>query len=523
MRCLMIVAVLCITSTCGADAPWVADISSVSDVSVTPEGGSDGIVIWLPSGERATVGVYGGTETIEVDAPPEVATQVLVQFVWERRVFYKEPGEHVAHIPYWLPSRRWRPPGSETGGPYSLQLHATAVGDYRVKITCTYGEVLTVDLHVVEPVPDPDMGFGYYTVPPFWSYMEFRKYFEQMASERCNTFTLYSSHPFPCPITDDPSATDPTKQTVRAQNIAWQMDLAVETGLTDGRAPVFQFVHWPADMDEAYEYGRYTDQWPELLGYGRDEPPCTDQGEWEARGMVEMFNNGGYRSGSAMSDKNIYRIGDGIDIWICHMQDYNDTIKREAARQGKELWVYSCHMRGTNAPMNRYWSGWWAFANRPAVMLNWGYMDNMLAYGLDEPSSVQPDGRWTPCGYYEYHLGAPDGPISSVGAEARRDGIVDYMVLRELERSMLAARVNEPEDFEYYLLIGEVGTWLQTNVDRVDTQLWPGNQVPWTGPDGVPMHWDGLDLLVPPITDFNTLRRQAIEYTQRLQAGPRSD
>lgn len=531
MRYLIIVVSLCLVASPAMAEPWIADISEVSDPSLMT-GEPDTVSIWLPVDCYTTLGVYG-TEYIRVDAPPEVKTQTFVQYIWNRLVYREQPEEYVAQIPYWLPTRRWRPPGQETGGPYAVQLRAMAVGDYQVKITCQGGEVLTAELHVIEAIPEADCAFGYYTVPPFWYYIDrdrgygystaFRQYFQQMADEGCNTFTLYASHPFPSPVTDNPSATDPAKQTVRAQNIAWQMDLAVETGLTDGKAPVFVFCHWPADLTEAYEWGRYTDQWPELLGYGRDEPPCTDQGDWEARGMVEMFNNGGYRSGSAMSDKNIYRIGQDIDIWILHMQDYNDTIKREAIRLGKELWVYSCHLRGTNAPMNRYWSGWWAFANRPGALLNWCYMDHMLAYGLEEPSSVQPDGRWTPCGYYEYHLGAPDGPIGSVGAEARRDGIVDYRILRELERALLAARVNEPDDIEYYKLIGEVGTWLQTNIDKVDTQFWPNNERPWTGPDGVPMHWDNLDLSTPGISDLNMLRRQAIEYTQRLRAGPHSD
>jgi len=504
----LIVLLLLLFLSTPAQSAWIADISDFAEIP-SGEEGPDSVTIWLPCHERATVGVYGA-KTIRLNTPPEVEHKVLVQYIWERRVFAEGDSVHVARIPYWLPPRRWRPP-SQTGGPYAVQLHATVPGDYQVEITCRDGQVLTVDLHVTEPIPGPDIGIGYYTVPPFWEYPLYRTYFEHMVELRCNTFTAYTSHPDP----DAPAA----------KNLAWQLDLAVETGLTDGTVPVFVMHSRPSVLDDAPQYGRHVEQWPELVGYSRDEPGCTDVMENESRSTAAMYREAGYRSGSAITAPSIYRMGDGLDIWICIMEDMSDLLRREAQRQGAELWTYSCRIRGTNAPLNRYFSGWWAFATRPGALMLWVYMDRMLATqaSVTVPSIVHPDGTWTPCGYFEYTLGAPDGPISSVGAEARRDGIVDYMVLQELERAILAARVEQEVQPNLHSLVQEASQWLQDNVDKVDTNFWPNDYIAWGGGEGGdPLHWDSVDLAQPPLSNFNELRAQAIEYTRKLQEGPKA-
>ena len=355
MRLLAVVVfmVLC-SNSCSFGAPWIADISDVSEVT-SRDGGPDSVSVWLPSGERSSIGVYG-TDAIQVVAPDEVRVQKFVQYISTREVFRSTDQKHVAKIPYWLPKQRWRPPGQERGGPYLIQLHPTAPGDYQVRVRCVEGPILTIDLHVTAPIPAPDMGFGYYFCPPHHKYPEhMRAQFEHMRDLGCNTFTIY--HGFP-----DPEASS-------SQNIAAQLDLALDVGLIDGSIPIFVMHCNPPDIAGAYQYGKRVDEWPELLGYGKDEPGNTERGEADARGMVKMFNNAGYRSGSAISATSIYRFGDGLDIWICLMSDFNDAIKREAARQEKELWAYSCTTRGTNAPLNRYFSGWWAFKNRPKVLM----------------------------------------------------------------------------------------------------------------------------------------------------------
>lgn len=495
----MLIALLLAASN-ATSAPWIADLSEVANA-----GGQKSVDLWLPVGERATVGVYGA-EVIAVEAPASVSSEVLVQYMGGSHTDPPVP------VPYWLPPLRWRPP-DQTGNPYAIRLHPTRVGDFCVSVTCDQGEVLAVNLHVSEALPGPDFAVGYYTAASLWTYMNWVSCFEQLRDMRCNTFTVY-------PQVAGRDISEGETETA-ARNIAWQVDLAVDIGLIDGTQPVFIMHCNPPDIDEAPKYGRHIDRWPELLGYGKDEAATTAAGEAEARGMVSMFNRNGkryYRSGAAMNNTAILRFGDGIDIWLCLMGDLTDIVKHEAERQGKELWSYCCQLRGTNAPLNRYLSGWWGFKNRPEGMLSWTYMDSMLRWDRTVPSSVRPDGTWAPCGYYEYCLDAPDGPISSVGAEARRDGIVDYMVLRELERTILAAKLDTETDPQRVELAREALAWLQDNVDRADTNFWPDDH-PAEG-DCVPpnaCHWDTVDLAMPPIHDFNELRRQALEYARVLK------
>jgi len=490
---------LFVTGPC-IGSPWIADLSEVANAH-----GQKSVDLWLPVGERGTVGVYG-TGSLQVEAPASVASEVLVQYMG---------GSHTdspVAVPYWLPPLRWRPP-EQTGNPYAVRFHPTELGDFRIRITCKGGELLAVNLHVTEAIPGPDFAVGYYTASPLWTYKHWALCFEQLRDMRCNTFTVY-------PQEAGRDILEGETETA-ARNIAWQLDLALEVGLIDGTQPVFVMHCNPPDIDEAPKYGKHVDRWPELLGYGKDEAPATEAGEAEARGMVTMFNRNGkryYRSGAAMSNTAILRFGDGINIWVCHMGDLTDVVKCEAIRQGKSLWSYCCQLRGTNAPLNRYLSGWWAYKNRPEGMLSWTYMDSMLRWDRTVPSSVRPDGTWAPCGYYEYCLDAPDGPISSVGAEARRDGIVDYMILRELERTILATKLDMETDPERTVLAQEAMAWLQDNVDRVDTNFWPEDHPPegdCVPPN--PCHWDTVDLAMPPLREFTALRRQALDYVQRLR------
>jgi len=496
----MLLPILLLIASVATAAPWVADLSEVADA-----GGQQSVDLWLPAGEWATVGVYEA-ESVEVDAPGSVMSEVLVQHMGASHTEEQVP------IPYWLPPLRWRPP-DQSGNPYAVRLHPTEVGDFTVGIKCQDGTDLSVDLHATAPVPGPDFAVGYYTAASLWTYMNWRECFEQLRDMRCNTFTVY-------PQVSGRAIPEGETETA-ARNVAWQLDLAVEVGLIDGTQPVFIMHCNPPDIDEATKYGKHVDRWPELLGYGKDEAATNADGESQARGMVSMFNRNGkrhYRSGAAMNNASILRFGDGIDIWVCLMADLTDLVKREAARQKKALWSYCCQLRGTNAPLNRYQSGWWAFKNRPEGMLSWTYMDSMLRPDRPVPSSVRPDGTWAPCGYYEYCLDAPDGPISSVGAEARRDGIVDYMVLRELERAILAAELDTDADPERVALAREAMAWLQDNTDQVDVNFWPDDHPPFGNcvpPE--PCHWDTVDMAAPALHDFSALRRQAIEYTQRLQ------
>ena len=499
-------------------SPWIADLSETAGAK-----GQKSVDISLPVGERATVGVYG-TKSIGVEAPFSISPEVLVQ--------YMERGhaDQRVMVPYWLAPARWRPPpvgvlrdekdfppGGERhydqkGNPYAVRLWARAQGAFPIRIICDRGKVLAVNLHVTPAVPAPDFAVGYYTAPGLWTYQNWRVKFEQLRDLRCNTFTVYSG---------EAGREIPADETnTAARNIAWQLDLAVEVGLIDGTQPVIVYARSPVDLDEAPQYGRHVDRWPELIGYGKDEASANASGEAEARGMVQMFHSGEhpYRSGAAMHDIAILKFGDGIDIWICHVDNMSDLLKREARRQGKALWAYCARVRGTNAPLNRYLSGWWAYANRPEGLLSWTHLDYMLRWDLTVPSAVHPDGTWTPMGYYEYCLDAPDGPLSSVGAEGRRDGVVDYMVLRDLERALLSTKLDSDEDPARVALVEEALLWLQDNVDRVDVNFWPDDKKPFGDcKPGNPCHWDTVDMVLPPIRDFNALRRTALGYARRLR------
>jgi len=481
-RCALIVLILVLSALpVFADGPaWVAELTEVQRITrtIAEPLHAEAINIWLPAGEYATVGVY---DTQTADAQPPDGVQADVWIIWyeHRTLFAGRSEEREEAVAFHLSPPRYHEPT----GSFAVRLHAEKPGEYVVPIECSTNTV-TVTLHVVEPVPESDVGFGFYTDWGRYAYPEHeRLYFRHMAEYGCNTFTPYG---------------------LTAKNaaiIARQIDAAIEEGLLDERFPLLCLSVGKTELDEAKELGQHTEQWPELIGYNWDEPGATEE---TARGVAaesEAWHEAGYRTGTALSANSAFLFGELLDIWILHMDTVSKYIRRHAKNLGAEFWMYNCTARGTNAPLHRYYNGIYTFAVRPRVNLMWAYMH-------DAKSRINKDGTWWYNGCCEHALLTPDGPISTVGLEGYRDGTVDYRVLRELERLIEA----NPK----HKVTPEAAAWLQDLVDRVDTRFWPGGR---HADDYSDYPWDGRDTVVPPITDFSEMRRQALGYLAQIGGG----
>jgi hypothetical protein len=134
------------------------------------------------------------------------------------------------------------------------------------------------------------------------------------------------------------------------------------------------------------------------------------------------------------------------DVWIVLAGQISPELVREAKRQGAKLWTYSERLRITNFRANRYYAG----------LYTWGLgLDGNTAYcygqyvfppkageGAQDPVWLPDHGRTSMHVINGYIIPGPNGPISSMGFEGRREGIDDFRYLQLLEARLKATDVN---------------------------------------------------------------------------------
>lgn len=478
---------------------WVAELSSHHAHRYR----ETEITVAVPAGEHTTVGVYN-TDAVDVQVPEGVTSEKHVIWYEVRTVYHGQEGEREVAVPYYLPPPEVMP----QMGSWAVKLHAEEPGQYAVPIACN-SDTVTVNLDVTPPVGPSDTGLGFYTDYNRFAYFDLdneRRYFEHMAELGCNTLTIYSARVY----TGDPLASQAwcsphsgesgNYWALSVYDVRRQLDLASEVGLLHPDVPVL-CLSIPEDrfaehMDACREGAKHADQWPELLAYNSDEAGPGHRPQMTAN--QEVWDCQDVRNGSATYTSSIMAVGDTMDLWLPSIQSWSPLLAAKAEEEGALLGQYICVWRGTNAPMHRYMTGIWRWVTRPKTFLAWAYMN-------DHNSRVTPEGEWNALRSCEYAIASKDGPISSVGLEGWRDGSVDYRVLRELERAVREASVNESASIN---AINEACAFLK----RVSQMYRPGFV---TEPDG-PYTFDGPDTMEPPV-DCVAVRNEALELLAELR------
>ena len=477
---------------------WVAELSSHHAHRYR----ETAITVAVPAGDYVTVGVYN-TDAVDVHCPEGVTYQKHVIWYEVRTVYHGQEGERDVHIPYYLPPPEVMP----QMGSWAVRLHATEPGTYQIPINCNSDSV-AVTLEVTEPVPPSDTGLGFYTDYNRFAYYDEaneKRYFQHMAESGLNTLTIYSARV----AVGEPEASEAwcseeggSYWALSVHDVRRQLDNAHEAGLLHPDVPVLT-LSIPEDrftehMDEARAGAKHADKWPELLAYNADEAGPSQRPAMQKQD--ELWGSQGVRNGSASSTSALMALGDTMDLWLPSVQSWSPMLAAKAANEGAELGQYICVWRGTNAPMHRYMTGIWRWITRPKTLLLWSYMH-------DHTSRVEPDGTWNAKRSCEYAIASPEGPIGSVGLEGIRDGSVDYRILRELERAVRKASIEETASIP---VISEACGFLK----RVSQIYVPGFV---TEPDG-PYSFDGPDTMLPPC-DCVAVRNEALRHLAELQEG----
>ena len=467
--CLLLAA--CLVALANGPA-WVAELSAIDPPT------RDALRVTIPIGTHVTVGVYN-SDAVEPLAPDGVTATVRIIWSEQRTVFHGTALERNVSVPYYLP-----PVGQATPtGAFAVEIEPSAVGTYTVPIRCNSNTV-TVTVDVID-IPDSDIGYGFYTdYVRFADPLRGREYARHQARHGMNTFTPYARE-LPAEFgVDNRDA---------AALLAWHIETGLSEGLVDRRFPLLCLSCGPDDIKAAQvRFGR--PEWPELVSYNQDEPPVSAADT--VRRYAEDAKALGLRSGTAIDGEIAMQIGDPLDIWILHMDSMSAQAIDAAQEKGKARWLYNCAMRGSNAPLERYWAGVYTWAVDPEVCLTSAYMH-------DAESRIMPDGTWRMSRYYGKAAADKDGmPLPTVALKGMADGIIDSRLLQEL------ARRDTPAGNAY----------LESLRARVPVDFWPdGKRRDWNS--GVPGYyvWDIPDVSVPPI-DMVEMREELVRLLG-LKAG----
>jgi hypothetical protein len=251
---------------------------------------------------------------------------------------------------------------------------------------------LTVPALAANELPASDVGFGFV--------VDYATYGDQwpaaMAALGCNTLTIYGHR-----------GTDGT-------DVAWQVDTALDAGLIDTRFPVLfvPSVTHEEDLlalsrsmrsvgDQTHQPHRRpltTDhpehRWPELVGCNVLMPTAADRDRVKA--LTDLYRRGAaIKSGSLVSLAAAEELTDLLNVVILPCGEWDAVRVKALGKRGCRVWAWGEFSE--DAAEQRRATGLWTYVNRPDVILFTGWV-----------------------------------PGSDAGF---RDGVMDYRVLRALDRT----------------------------------------------------------------------------------------
>ena len=478
--------------------PFVRPLTELNEpVAVTTTAPPKNISVQIFPGDFETVVVGNGDTTVADPAGLEVeefgiyAMRHAAAGVLMNAPYYLVPkGMKCADLSS-LSAIRIHVPKGTPAGKRTVRLKS---GDLSVEV-----EVLPFEL------PRADIAFGMYwdcnRYPHEYLQRDWKRIIEDMRDHGHTSTTVYNRRVGGKPIFLPDGSYNPDPANLMTRHVQLGLDL----GLLSADVPVMMLSGFDKDpklaakqvaalKSHAADHG-----WPELLMYSRDEPPMTFAAEMA---KLHTHHKGlGFRDITAISSEPAWLMGQHLDVWVVYIH-VTSALREYARRLGAEVWTYNCRQRGTNPRFHRHYAGLYTWAMRLKGNFLWAYVHT-------PESLVKPDGTWAPHVTFEHVLPTPQGPIPSVGWEARRDGIADYRVMRLLEEEMFA-RPAHPT-------VPKIAVWLHDLRLRASADPW-GGYVQDVIPNSYP--WDHPDVVKPPCfeaADYDAVRRRAVAYILELR------
>ncbi len=304
---------------------------------------------------------------------------------------------------------------------------------------------------ILAALPPSDTGLGFFfdrkrgkTAP--------EDCFRTMAAAGCNTVTVYYTS---------------------VEDVARQVDAAIEAGCLDTRFPVFLVSDCAIEPLAAIQGARALAQhpWPKFMVYGPDEPQAENESGIIA--FEKQAHEWGLPWGTAIESRNPWLMTQYMDAPILGAEWLSDALLEKVHGEGSEFRAYTAQAMQRNENMVRYYTGLWRWKAHPVLFLAWDY--------------------WS-------YIGKP-------GMTGWREGALDYRVLCALEEKLLA-NPRHPQ-------VQSIAHWLQSVKDRISLHPFasiPGCP-PWALVDKPSMSVEYGD---PPVGNLEFIRAQALQYLADL-------
>jgi hypothetical protein len=416
-------------------------------------------------GEVTRTTIPGHPVGFYVDALPEDCPLPTHAY----RVGYRLAKHGTAGIPFILWPERVEPLQSTAGWWLEVLVPQEAEGTYEFRAGDGIYRVRVVRADV--PPAEADFGFYYQRArlpEPYRDLIWEQRHFEQMAQHGHNTVTLYDYAEY----SEQPSWEDTdTDERIR---------VAMLSGLVSADHPVIVL---PGSITPAI--GRTLQDtkpegWPELVFYGPDEPSVGAVPA--AARWTRTWHAEGLRMATALTAASVQVNPSAWDIWLVRHGDLIRRLQALAATNDAELGTYDHRMRGTNYRLNRFYAGLYTWAHYLKANYLWAYTHDPNIGVTEDSANID-----IPHGYVLPH---PEGPLPTIGLKGRRDGILDYRLLRAVEQQCPEARQFLAE--------------LRAQVPR------ESYDDPVAG-----YYWDTPDTYDPmPNVDFETLRQRLLGYLE---------
>ena len=130
---------------------------------------------------------------------------------------------------------------------------------------------------------------------------------------------------------------------------------------------------------KARELGKYSDQWPQLIGYNADEPgrgePMPEEHIKNVGKTTAAYNKIGMRCGTACIYPNVKNLVPVLDViaWCTIVGGDLRGCKQAIEGAGKEFWVYHTGVPLMNPKLARWWAGYWTWQVQPKASLCWNW------------------------------------------------------------------------------------------------------------------------------------------------------
>ena len=413
-------------------APFVAPTTKrLSDVRIpTPDNVVETVSVTMACGENVSVqlGIYSIKGTIEnIRLETDIDLDVVIHRVLPSSahpdIFKGKWGQPGYWSPYSTLCRENVVPAVDEGGKQAfwVTFHAghdvgSGLHEGVIRLAPENREPTDLNLEItVRPfeLPVARAAFGVYfnrELLPSYSYKSLQwleAMYRDMAEHAQNSVTFYEAGNFGVVPPNSPMYRDLLPMAKKVGLIHKHVPCLYLQGGVNGLSSEQQeaALVWRKQQREIHG-------WPELIEYGRDEPPYPAP---DLRKNYSAFRNVPVRLSTAMGILPAYGFGDLHDAWIVYGGQITPETCAEARRLGAEPWTYSCHMlQGREPAPHRYYAGLYTWAFELGGNWQWAY-------------------HW-----YVWWDESDKIPRSAVEWENRRDGINDYRYLQLCEDCVTA-------------------------------------------------------------------------------------